>query len=232
MSPFPLQRGGLGFGRYRDATPRAILFHGNGADGATTFFESGNNHLTGTRTGNAELKTDTAAFGASSLRYYQGTSSFVEFTGPAQLFTGTTWTIECIVELTDLSSTNNTGTDYNTVIGLRSGATRTRIFGAGSTNFVMFGSLFGSTSTGSRFHLAASCDGSGASFYINGSRVGTAAAINLSGKDTVSIGCVNDVLPGAAWSHGGKIEEVRLTNGVRLYSGASYTLQTDAFQDP
>lgn len=232
MTPFPLQRGGLGFGRYRDATPRAILFHGNGADGDTTFFDSGNNHLVGTRTGNAEIKTDAAAFGASSLSYYQGSSSFIEFTAPEQLFTGTTWTIECVVELTVLSSGGAAGTNYNTVVGLRQGATRRAVFGAHSSEFVLFGTPFGTTSTGSRFHLAASGDGTGVSYYINGSRVGTSSAINNSGYDTVAIGCVNGGSPGATYSHSGKVEEVRLTDGVCLYTGASYTLQTDAFLDP
>ena len=232
MTPFSMQHAGLGFGRYRDATPRALLFHGNGADGSTVFNDSGNNHLAATRFGGPEIKSDGAAFGGASMSYYQGASSYIEYTAPSQLFSGTTWTIECIVELVALPTTNNAGTNYNTIVGLRNGATRRAVFGAGNANFRLFGATVGATSTGARFYLAVSGNASGVSYYINGSRVTTSAAINNAGYDTVAIGCIDEVINNSDWSHSGKVEEVRLTDGIALYTGTSYTLQTEAFQDP
>lgn len=64
--------------------------------------------------------------------------------------------------------------------------------------------------------------------YVDGVRVGTAADTqNYTGGTVLSVGSTN----GSSDTVKGKLDEVRITNGVGRYSGSTYTVQTTAFPD-
>lgn len=241
MTPFSLQHGGLGRARYRDAEAnlRTLLFHGNGADASTTFVDSGPLHCAATRVGNPEIKTDSGAFGGAAMRYYQGAGSYVYFTNASGFLTSADWTIELIVEpVEDQTGLAGSGTNYSTIFGLdNNGSGWQRMLGTASppsSGLTFFGTVLGpsfAAGTGRRY-IMISRTASGKNYYVDGTRVGTGAAGSLNTHTKAVVGCINEVISNSNYSHGARIEEVRLTNGRALQTGASYTVQTEAFPDP
>lgn len=211
-----------------------LLLHGDGANGGTVFTDSSQFGRTATANGNVQTATDGAAFGGSSI-LCDGSGDYLVFPVSGSTYNpGEECTLECWVEFNSVSGSQGL-IDYRpgsstvgTLVYLTGGLMS---FYQGSANTTVSGAT--SISTGTRYHVALCYRSSSVGpstiweLYLNGV-LEASSTIN----DTIMGDYQTTVGAFANGSNGlnGKIEEVRVTKGVRRYT-ANFTPPAAPFPD-
>lgn len=237
---FAFQQGGLGRvkkpGVAGGSDPNfanvILLLHGDGTNGGTTFTDSSSFGRAATANGNVQTATDANAFGGSSI-LCDGSGDYLVFAASGATYNpGEEFTIEFWVEFNSVSGSPGL-VDYrpgSSTVGTLVYLTGAKMsFYKGSANATISGATTIVTAT--RYHVALCYKSSVVSagtvweLYLNG-----ALEASSSTNDTTMGNYQTTVGAFANGSNGlnGKIEEVRITKGVRRYTSA-FTPPTAAF---
>ena len=178
------------------------------------------------RYNNPVTETAIKRFGTSSLQL-DGVEDYIGFASNNDFGFGTgDFTVELFVYRTTLSSFDSlidmragTGTDSALVIGLNGNQPYVFINGA-------FRIQAGSAPVGSWHHIAYSRSGTTGRLYVNGISVG-------SWTDITDYGAAKPLIIGADYNGAnllqGNIDELRISNGIARYSGATLIVPTSEF---
>lgn len=221
-------------------TNMKLLLHLDGADGSTTFTDSSYRVQTvSVLNGTAQIDTAQSKFGGASL-VLDGASSIRVNSNESDFdFGSNAFTMECFVRWASLPASTvancifSKRTDTNNYIQLyvynNAGTYRVYfdVYSSGVGIINTSGIITPSTNTW--YHVALARSGSSWEVFFNGTRIA-----NLTDADNVPdfIGDFRiGILGTAANFFSGWIDEVRIKNGERMYTGATLTVPTAAFQD-
>lgn len=227
----------------------SLLLHGDGANGSTTIIDSSPSPKTVTAVGNAQISTAQSRFGAASIAF-DGSGDRIDV-GNASNWSflhnnAKSWTIElwhrrsslagirAILETASRSS--NIGlTLYSTeaiagdlICYVTRGANGS-IFAAQTSQAVLQANTWQHIAIDFQHGATAAL-----SIYVNGSLVAanTTSSFAFSSNNptnTLSLGKLD--AGGAASDFNGFLDEIRITEGVARYQGASFTPPTAPFPD-
>ena len=203
----------------------SALLHFDGANGSTTFTDSGPNAVAFTRAGNAQISTAQSVFGGAS-GLFDGTGDYITTPGTAAFVFGTgDFSIEFRIRTTD---NNCVPVDFYGGNGWQ-----VYIDGSGFLQWYTSSPIKTTSSAINNgvWHDIAICRASGMlSIYVDGVASGSAVSHtqNLSTTNTYLAvgGQVSTRSPGYDFS--GNIDELRVTKGVARRT-ANYTPETTAF---
>ncbi len=220
------------------AKATVLLLHCNGEDGTTLFPDSSEFSHTVTANGNAQIDTAKSKFGGASA-LFDGTGDYLSVPDhPAFSFSSaltSDFTIELVVEVNDLGT-------LKTLIGKRANAAAFGPFllqrsaannitvslsSNGTTYDIASAVSLGAVTTGQKYHVALSRQGTVFRGYLEGAQtsVATSAAALIVNSAAVTIGGDTD-----ANSLNGWIDELRITKGVARYT-AAFTPPTKPFEE-
>lgn len=230
----------------------ALLIRWNGTDGATTnFVEDSSYGNIVVPTNGAQLDTAQSKFGgASGLLDNTGAPAIADYfrlnNYDGMVLAGNDFTVECWIRLAKLPTTSVDGGFTIIAHYQNSGNRRCWWFKLDDSNALEFAySTDGITvdnvcqtahtfAIDTWYAVAAVRSGNSVYLYVDGTRIGT---------HTVSGDIYNGTLPafpyigytntssGFRSQFDGWIDELRLTNGVARYTGSTYTLQTEEFDN-
>jgi hypothetical protein len=212
----------------------SLLLHTNGANGSTTFTDSGPNALSVTANGNANTSTAQKKFGSASASF-DGTSNTYIYSSSNSVFEFGTgdFTVECWVYINSFNGTFNSfmqsdavGISYNDKwwFSHYEAASQLR-FGRHYTSDGAYCSW--SPTTGVWYHVAA-CRVSGFIYlFIDG--VSQSVTSNIGsvswGQNGLAIGAVS-----TPYYLNGYVDDIRITKGVGRYK-TSFALPTRPYPD-
>lgn len=212
----------------------SLLLHTNGANGSTTFTDSGPNALSVTANGNANTSTAQKKFGSASASF-DGTSNTYIYSASNSVFEFGTgdFTVECWVYINSFNGTFNSfmqsdavGISYNDKwwFSHYQAASQLR-FGRHYTSDGAYCSW--SPTTGVWYHVAA-CRVSGVMYlFIDG--VSQSVTSNIGsvswGQNGLAIGAVS-----TPYYLNGYVDDIRITKGVGRYK-TSFALPTRPYPD-
>ena len=212
----------------------SLLLHTNGANGSTTFTDSGPNALSVTANGNANTSTAQKKFGSASASF-DGTSNTYIYSSSNSVFEFGTgdFTVECWVYINSFNGTFNSfmqsdavGISYNDKwwFSHYQAASQLR-FGRHYTSDGAYCSW--SPTTGVWYHVAA-CRVSGVMYlFIDG--VSQSVTSNIGsvswGQNGLAIGAVS-----TPYYLNGYVDDIRITKGVGRYK-TSFALPTRPYPD-
>lgn len=241
--PFPAFDPKVGGDPHFDSV--AFLLHCDGADGATTFTDSGPDGVTVTAAGNAQIDTDQSKFGGAS-GLFDGTGDYLSIPDAAKLdLSSGDWTFEAWVRFTSSISGAplifGQKTDGNNGIemGFQFGSTRgmtLNIVAAGSYALNLTQGANTGWSADTWYHIAWEKDGTTYRGYRDGSVVmtTTSAALPANYTGAFIIGGGSQISLTGVHSPSsdltGRLDDIRGTPGVARYGGA-FTPPTEAFPD-
>lgn len=198
----------------------SALLHCDGTNGSTSFPDSSSNSLAITVSGTVQVTSTNPEFGNGCASYANSGGLAFPFStnGPVDLSTGD-WTIEfwmnpgvqvggqgAILYTSDGQFSlyyNKGNSDFSGQIG-----------GAGA------GPVVNSLLQGNWYAIALVCASSKLTTYINGVRFGSSLNMGTRGTQSAPLNIGND----GSQPFTGSIDEVRITKGLALYSGASYVV--------
>lgn len=207
----------------------ALQLHLNGANGSTTFTDSGPNGNAVTSSGNAQISTAQSKFGEAS-GLFDGTGDFLTTASNSGVAFGTAdFTIELWVRL-------NTLTGFTALAATRpdaGGYTDGFGFGiAGGGELYLYDNGFrvtsppGSIVTNTWYHVAIVRESSALRIYKNGISVATGSSGNNYTRTTMTIGANSN----SSEPLNGYIDELRVTKGLARYT-TTFTPQAEPFGD-
>lgn len=235
-----------------------LLLHFDGSDASTTFTDSSSFSRTVTPAGNAQIDTAQSVFGGAS-GLFDGTGDNLSIPTSTDFDLGTgAWTMEFRVRHSAISANVNqvyidrwdNGSTapflalrafqfyYVYSSGLGHGIFRfnyrTPSGGGSLISFNMPAATQLATSTW--YAVALVCDGAGVSnglrCYLDGTQVGSSNTTDATGYQVVTqtLWIASTRFGGGQQQNVfGHIDELRITTGAALYTGASYTVATSAF---
>lgn len=206
-----------------------LLLPLDGANGSTTMNDVSSNALSATVFGNAQISTTGPKFGTGSL-LLDGTGDYIRYPDDPDWDFGTgDFTVEAWINIAVLNDPSpivgrlNPGAG-GVAWGLRVVTGPTRLyFYSGGTAF-LYNWAGGTLSTW--HHVAATRSGTTLSVYANGTRLGSGTNSTNLGASTAVVYVGTDGLTTSFFN--GKIDDLRITKGVARYTGASYTVPTEA----
>jgi len=219
----------------------ALLLHGDGTNGSTTFKDDSINNHTITAYGNAQISTTQSKFGGSSI-YLDGYGDYLGLPSSSDWATGTNdFTLECwyypVSKVQNYPRIFQVGsaiwnTNDNWTLLDRHNSANTKFawacFNLSGSTLVLTSSTTVSNNTW--YHLALVRDGSTFRLFVNGTQEDTytnAGAVTVSSATGAWVGSA----AGAGDSTGnGYIDDLRFTKGVARYT-ANFTPPTSAFPD-
>jgi len=220
----------------------ALLLHGDGANGSTTFTDHSATAKTATAYGNAQISTAQSKYGGASIKL-DGAGDYLTFPDSADFALGSAdFTVECWFyesatgAIRQIVGQHTTESTPNSSFLLLSDAGK-----------VSFSAYYGSTAvsainasahTGSAWHHVAGVrDGTTIRLYLDGVHVASASigtnAVNNSSRP-LCIGTVmnNSGREPTGYDFNGHIDDLRITPGVARYTGTgSFTPPAAAFPD-
>ena len=211
-----------------------LLLHFDGADGSTTITDSSYNAHTMSVFGDAQIDTAQSVFGGSAL-LLDGTGDYVTTPTSTDLDLGANeFTIQCRFRLSVSSGTRTivSKRDVNQIAWSLQVIPATGVVFAFSTNGTSATTRIISTtfSADTWYTLAVTRRGNTLTAYVNGSAVGSTAAIVgtiFNSTAPVAIGCSTPSgTPSSLFA--GWIDELRIVNGRAVYTG-TYTPEVAAF---
>jgi hypothetical protein len=221
-------------------TNMKLLLHLDGADASTTFTDSSYRTQTVSGVGTAQIDTAQSKFGGASL-VLEGTASYLlNQTNESDFdFGSNAFTIEMFIRINSLPSSGSSTTfvskktdNNNNYVWFisNSGGTYTFAFQVYSASSALVNATGPVTpSINNWYHIAVSRSGTSWETYFNGTRIA-----NLTDVDNIPDYTGNLIIgrnPSASSYFNGWIDEVRIKNGERMYTGATITPPTAAFQD-
>jgi hypothetical protein len=217
----------------------SLLLHGNGANGSTTFTDSGPDALTVTANGNAQISTAQNKYGTASC-YFDGQntpSTCLSLADSAAWHFAGAYTIEFWIRPETLKATSSwlfqqsdgTGGFAPIRIDLDPAGTL-NCFGSTDNASWLFTSLPSSTSlsAGTWYHVAVSDDGVTFRLFING--VLEASRATWSKTNSTQLLRLFGGFPSGDREFNGWVDDLRITNGVARYT-SSFTPPTAAFPE-
>jgi hypothetical protein len=215
-----------------------LLLHCEGANNGTSFVDSSSYARTMTAAGGAVTSTAYAAFGSSSA-LCNTTSARVYAASASELSpVSADFTVEFTI---NLIATNTFGRSVLTKVDSgTSGFAYEFSFGGGNSSTLNFSCSNGSSQvvsmstsslgTGTGKKIAVSRNGSAWGLFVDGTRVATNsyAGALASGTGVWQIGTSSGNSDLACNNY---FDEIRVTQGVGRYPGASYSVSTSAFPD-
>lgn len=210
----------------------ALLLHGDGTNGSTSFPDSKGN--TWSANGDAQVDTSQKVFGTGSI-LLDGSGDYVSGALNALALASADFTIEAAVRLSSVAS------DY-CIIGkyLATGSQRAWFVDIDANGLYFVYSQLGVTSTTATalfsfvtntwYRIAVVRSGGNILLFVNGSLIATVAIGTsiFTGSAPVIIGATNTGSLGKFFP--GWLDEIRLTTGVARYT-ASYTVDAAPFPD-
>ncbi len=211
-----------------DFSSVVLLLPMDGTNGSTTITDSSSNALSATVYGNAQISTSGPKFGSGSL-LLDGTGDYITLPDDPDWDFGTgDFTVEAWIHMAALNNNSSVVVRLNPAAsaawGLRVVTSPTRLqFYAGGSSF-LYNWTGGSLNTW--HHVAATRSGTTLSVYANGTRLGSGSNSANLGTSTAVVRVGTDSLTTDFFN--GNIDDVRITKGVARYTGASYTVPTEA----
>lgn len=214
------------------------LLHGEGANGGTTFTDSGPNGATinrsGTTSGGIITSTAWAQFGSASIYGPSGTGNRLQVpNGAAYRGAGGPWTFEASLYRTSASeqvlldgNSNNSNTT-GPAIYITSGGKLAVWDGSAGANRGGGGSTI---PTGALTRIAVTWDGTNLRFYVEGSLEQTVGTFTNTWSTTSGPVLLANKASSPSQGYVGYVDEVRFTRVAR-YAGASYALAPGPFPD-
>lgn len=218
-----------------------LLLLGNGSNGSTTFTDSSGAARTVTGYGNAQISTAWSKFGGASISL-DGNGDYLTVPDSVDFDLGSgDWTIEFWYRRAAGSSANrglvgkrDAGSPYNGTFWFTLDASEYVNFHfrtAGGSNYQIAAEI--QTLAGTDCHVAAIRSGNAVTLYIGGNSVDTVTH-TISGAMYVSTGdvCIGNTVAAlagttsAATCLAGNVDDLRITKGEALYSGATFTPPT------
>ena len=217
----------------------SLLLHGDGADGSTTFTDSGPSARTVTAVGNAKVSTTQSKYGGASL-YFDGSGDKATAAASADfVFGADDFTLEGWVYITG-------GQNYARMMHFGGYWSTNDSFGilakdannAGKISFASYklgrSRLCVSTtsvSTNTWYHVAVTRSSGVFRLFVDGVLEATnssyvGVSIDASVTNTLAIGSATTTSGGE--DYGGYIDDVRITKGVARYT-ATFTPPTEAY---
>lgn len=205
----------------------ALLLHGDGTNGSTTFVDSSSNGLVPTAGGNAQISTAQSKFGGASI-LFDGSGDFVHLPTTTALSMPGAFTIEMWV----YPSVSMVAEKY-LFSSINVGSFTIQTVGSNLLTYDTSGHVHGSPpSSGAWHHYALTRNASGVlQGWLDGSLYGsswTNASTTVYGMSNSDIGSRTSGT--AAQSFSGYIDDVRITKGVARYTSA-FTPPARAFPD-
>lgn len=211
----------------------SLLLHFDGANGSTTFTDSGAGSRVVTANGNAQISTTTPKFG-TGCGTFDGSGDYLTVPHSTDFDFGTdSFTIECFVRLASLGSNaiilqKASGTSFFPWQLWYNASTQklgARGFDTGTSLFYDLAQI-NTAALNTWYHLALVRNGSTFTFYLDGVSQQTATSSNTvySASSNVAIGAADN---GAACLNG-QLDALRITKGVARYAG-NFTPPTTPF---
>lgn len=213
----------------------AVLLHGDGTNGSTTFTDNGPSARAMTGSGNAQISTAQSVFGTGSI-LLDGTGDYITTPSHADFNFGTgDFTIEAWIRPAAFSGDQVIAARFTTwstsvgfYFGTRAGSPNILIFRGGDSLPI---TLNGNTalSTGTWYHVAVSRVSGVTRMFVNGvAQTAThTGSVNITSTSALAIGA------GPATfneNFNGYIDDLRITKSVGRYS-ADFAVPTAAFPD-
>jgi hypothetical protein len=197
----------------------SLLLHMDGANGSTTFTDSGPNALAVTAAGSAAISTAQSKFGGAS-GYFNGSSGTLLSASSSVLdvssgdFTIEFWFYASSVSSTKMLYELGTGASGDLQILIYSGTVSFGVGGGGAT-------VSQSVSANTWHHICCVKSGSGLFFYLNGIK-SSSTTQTVNSKTNAYIGGRS----GGSLLFTGYIDDFRVTKGVARQTGSSITVPT------
>lgn len=198
----------------------SLLAHFEGANGATSFVDSGPLGLTITRAGNAKLSTSDKPFGGSSL-LLDGAGDYCSFPAGSQFAFGTgNFTIELWIKTsqTDHTYVLSPAGSNNWILRYNFTSSGSIEWLEGATNKIVATGT--GLNNGNWHHLAVSRNGSTVRMFLDGVQIGSYTT-------SFTFGSSSGTLYLGRWPGGvsgeeinGNVKDVRITKGVGRYTVA------------
>lgn len=207
----------------------SLLLHMDGANGSTTFVDSGPHSLVVTANGDAQISTAQSKFGAAS-GYFDGAGDFIEVTSES-LSPGTgDFTAEAWV----FASSSSSG--YRHIFDTRTSDSTGFSLGFDDQGrvFLFSANAFrveaGDASTNTWHHVAVARSAGVTRVFLNGTQVGTSWTNSENYSQTKwTIGTY--YADNSLYEWNGYIDEVRIVKGTAVYTG-NFTPPTAPFANP
>lgn len=210
-------------------TDVAILLHMDGANGGTTFTDSGPDTLAATVVGDAQTSTAQSKFGGASA-VFDGAGDYISFPGLG--LSTNAFTVEFWLRTTDSLQYRALAGNQTSTLGVWQILLNSDAANDGTIGFWVRGiagavaTTSGGYNDGSWHHFAAVRSGTTLELFVDGASEATATnSSDLSSAQNFNVG----LQPGAGRAYTGYIDELRVTKAARYT--AAFTPQTAAFPD-
>ena len=210
----------------------SLLLHMDGANGSTSFVDSGPNALAVTAYNSAAISTTQSKFGGASA-FFNGSSSYLTTPSSTHNLSGD-FTIEAwfytqsSLQQSVVGKWNGAG-NVAWVVNIFPSSSLIRLGTGNSGSFIATFDVAATIATNTWHHLAITRSGTTIKIFLNGVQCGSdiTSSSNLTAPDTT----VTRIGQAETSSYfNGYIDDLRITKGVRRYT-ANFTPPTTAFPD-
>ena len=212
----------------------SLYLNMDGANNSTTFTDLSPNALTITPNDNSHISTVQSKFGGASV-FLDGTGDHLRIpSNIAPLVLTGDFTIECFCRTTTTAGGDralvvlNFGDSYAAQSIWQIGGTSLRLYSSsgGSWN-ISNGQTIGTLTADVWHHVAVTRSGNIYNLYLDGVR-NTTFSSSLTPKSTGTYSAVGSLVSPAGYDWTGYVDDLRITKGIALYTGATLTVPTSA----